>query len=105
MDIIGPAVDHIAPREIETAGYAIVWPVVLHPAQQGVQVVAATDRRLTVTRSTIERASSTDTMESASDIGSAPRQVDAVWFFAPGAVIDLDSVRTDVAGLLWASDD
>lgn len=47
-------------------------------------------------RSVIERASPTDMMELASDIGPVPRQMGAILIFAPGAALSLDDVRTAV---------
>jgi len=51
-----------------------------------------------VVRSTpIERASSADLMELASDIGPAPRQVGALLRFGPGTALGFDEVRRSIA--------
>jgi hypothetical protein len=37
VGIIGPAVNHIAPRQIGIIGYAIVWPIVCVPLSKAFQ--------------------------------------------------------------------
>ena len=52
---------------------------------------------LRIRKSTIERASSADMMELASDIGPAPRQVGALLRFGPGTALGVDDVRRSIA--------
>ena len=52
---------------------------------------------LGVRRTTIDRASSADMMELASDIGPAPRQVGALLRFGPGTALCVDDVRRSIA--------